>query len=174
MSQAAEILKAIRDYEPPRELQPISKLALRLYLENDRKLEKPQLDQLRAELDAIEDLVAFTDALCGLLVFSNYASGPKLNDPATSELVLQIVREKSSRYDEIFAMAATSTTDEAQRATETLGRFLGDEEEELQRRAPQYGGAVPDGAVSVASLNPAPLRPLHIKPKAKPPVAMKR
>jgi hypothetical protein len=173
MTEAEQILKQIRDYRPPRELQPISQLALRLYLENGKKLEKPQLDQLRAELDAIEDLVKLADAMCGLFVFSNYVVG-QLKDEAVGPLINELVASVTYRYDDAYALAATALDDTAKQATDSLGRFQGESDDELTRRAPQFGVAPPAGAFPVASLNPAPLRPMRAKPKAKPPAAARR
>lgn len=148
----SKLLRALRDYRPPKKLHKIAMFAWALYEEAGRSLPAEAIDALRDELKGYGELKDLTDALCGLSAFMIYVS-EHLGDPDAAERVAELVKEMAPRYEPLGDRVSFALENFGKQVKGAFDRLVGSDEKE-EKRAPIYGEAPPKGTIPLKTLKP--------------------
>lgn len=164
--EGIRLLKALRDYRPPKKLHPIAEKAYVLYSQNEQTMTDEVIASLRADLDAVaHDLKLHTDALCGLAAFTMYIT-EKINDPVAGERVTELIRSTAPRYEGITMKAQSALGDLSKAVKGVFQRFT-QRTEPAENKAPIHDKEEPppEGAIPLSTLKPPATPPPWAKKK---------
>lgn len=157
-----KLLKAVREYLPPKELHPIATTAWSLYEAAQNQLTPEGVQSLRTVLDGYRhDLKQLGEAIFGLARFMMYV-GDSLGDKGAAEKVANLMREYGHLYEPFWEKVGEAAANVGGEIAAQFQSFAGKEE---PKAAPVFGAAAPAGSVPLSKLAP-PSRP---PPTSRPP-----
>jgi hypothetical protein len=155
-------LEQIQGYRPPKDLHPIAKKTWDLYAAADHKLTDEALAEIRKELRThYGNLKNLTDALCGLGAFIMYVMESR-QDKVAAEQIGVIIGETGPQFESVAKVVTSAFQDAAKKARGVFDRFRG-KEDPTKAKAPKFGEAKPEGAVSLSTIKPQAQPPVHVR-----------
>jgi hypothetical protein len=152
-----KLLKAIRDWRPPKTLHPIAMNAVEIYEANGKAMTPEAVQGIRDLLDGYNgDMVGLAKALEGLARFMILLTDHE-KDKEGGEAVAALMREYTRLFEPFWKRVGEAATNVTAEARGSFLQFI-DRDRTSEKAAPSYGQKAPKDTIPLSSIAP-PARP---------------
>ena len=146
-----ELLRAVREWRPPKALHPMAMTAFGVYDENGSDLPPQAMAELKAALDAYgDDLKGLAEACEGMTRFMLLLS-EHYKDAPNAQKVGALLRSYAERFEPFWRKVAEAMEREGGAKLDSFKGFMGDAKDDKAHVA-KVGAAPPPNSVPLSSI----------------------